>query len=131
VPRRGGYVGDTAAHGRLALEQLQARAYDLIVCDLWRLELDGPGLYREREERYPEPRRRVIFLAGETLSPGAREFLDGLEELCLGKPFRAAEVRQALPVPSEVSLTHNEILCRDEPPDCKRHGLEGLGQPLG
>jgi PleD family two-component response regulator len=37
--RRGGYVVDTAANGRLALEKLQAQAYDLILCDLRMPEL--------------------------------------------------------------------------------------------
>ena len=34
--------------------QLQERAYDLILCDLRMPELDGPGLYRALESRYPE-----------------------------------------------------------------------------
>jgi two-component system NtrC family sensor kinase len=43
------------------------------------LELDGPGCYRELEERYPELRRRVIFLTGDALSPDARELLGRVE----------------------------------------------------
>ena len=94
--RRGGYVVDTAANGRLALENLQAQAYDLILCDLRMPELDGASFYRELEERYPELRRRVIFLTGDTLSPDARAFLDKVEVPRLSKPFRAAEVRRVV-----------------------------------
>src|SRR5919108_564287 len=90
---RSGYAVDTAANGRLALDKLQERTYDLILCDLRMPELDGPGLYRELEERYPQLRRRVVFLTGDTLSPEAREFLEKVDVARLSKPFRAAEVR--------------------------------------
>jgi PAS domain S-box-containing protein len=92
--RRDGYQVDTASNGRLALEQLQRRAYDLILCDLRMPELDGPGLYRELEGRLPHLLPRVIFLTGDTLSPEAREFLEQAGVIRLNKPFRAAEVRR-------------------------------------
>src|SRR5262249_54997928 len=94
--RRSGYAVDTAANGRLALDKLQERTYDLILCDLWMPELDGPGLYREIEERYPQLGRRVVFLTGDTLSPEAREFLEKVGVARLSKPFRAAEVRRVV-----------------------------------
>jgi CheY-like chemotaxis protein len=56
--------------------------------------LDGPGFCREIEERYPQLRRRVVFLTGDTLGPDAREFLEKVDVARLRKPFRAAEVRR-------------------------------------
>jgi C4-dicarboxylate-specific signal transduction histidine kinase len=94
--RRSGYVVDTAANGRVALDKLQERPYDLILCDLRMPELDGPGLYRALEACYPQLRRRVIFLTGDTLSPAAREFLETAGVAHLSKPFRVAEVRRAV-----------------------------------
>jgi CheY-like chemotaxis protein len=94
--RRSGYVVDTAANGRVALDKLQERPYDLILCDLRMPELDGPGLYRALEACDPPLRRRVIFLTGDTLSPEAREFLETAGVPRLSKPFRAAEVRRAV-----------------------------------
>ena len=94
--RRSGYVVDTAANGRLALDKLQERTYDLILCDLRMPELDGAGLYRELEACYPQLRRRVIFLTGDTLSSEAREFLETAGVARLSKPFRTAEVRRAV-----------------------------------
>jgi PAS domain S-box-containing protein len=93
---RDGYHVDTAGNGRLALEKLQRRAYDLILCDLRMPELDGPGLYREIEEHLPHLMRRIIFLTGDTLSPEAREFLEKAAISRLNKPFRAADVRRAV-----------------------------------
>lgn len=94
--RRSGYAVDTAANGRLALDKLQERTYDLILCDLRMPELDGPGLYCELGERYPRLQRRVVFLTGDTLSPETREFLEKVDVVRLSKPFRAAEVRRAV-----------------------------------
>jgi CheY-like chemotaxis protein len=94
--RRDGYHVDTAGNGRLALEKLRGRAYDLILCDLRMPELDGPGLYRALEEYLPHLLRRMIFLTGDTLSSEAREFLEEAGVSRLNKPFRAAEVRRAV-----------------------------------
>jgi two-component system NtrC family sensor kinase len=87
---------ETAAHGRQALEQIRNQDYDLILCDLRMPELDGPGFYREMAQSHPHLRERIIFLTGDTLSPEAQEFLEQVGVPRLSKPFRAAEVRQAI-----------------------------------
>jgi CheY-like chemotaxis protein len=93
---RDGYLVDTAANGRLALEKLYKRAYDLILCDLRMPELDGPGLYREVEQRSPTLIQRMIFLTGDTLSSETRIFLERADMPYLSKPFRAADVRRVV-----------------------------------
>jgi CheY-like chemotaxis protein len=93
---RDGYVVNTASNGRLALEKLAERAYDLILCDLRMPELDGPGLYRELEQRAPDLLKRMIFLTGDTLSSETTLFLEKADMPYLSKPFRAADVRRVV-----------------------------------
>jgi CheY-like chemotaxis protein len=47
-------------------------------------------------QSHPHLRRRVIFLTGDTLNQEAQEFLARVGVSRLSKPFRAAEVRQAI-----------------------------------
>jgi CheY-like chemotaxis protein len=93
VLRRDGHTVDTAANGRLALAQVAAQPYDLVLCDLRMPELDGPGLYQAFQQHYPHLLSRIIFLTGDTLSPEARTFLEQTGVPRLSKPCRAAEVR--------------------------------------
>ena len=94
--RRDGYSVDTVANGRLALAQLQERAYDLILSDLRMPELDGPGLYQALAQQYPHLLRRFIFLTGDTLSPETLAFFAKHGVLRLTKPFTAMEVRRVI-----------------------------------
>jgi CheY-like chemotaxis protein len=93
---RDGYVVSTASNGRVALEKLEERPYDLILCDLRMPELDGPGLYRELERRAPDLLKRMIFLTGDTLSSETSIFLKSADMPYLSKPFRAADVRRVV-----------------------------------
>jgi two-component system NtrC family sensor kinase len=93
---RNGHTVDTAANGRLALTMLEARAYDLILCDVRMPELDGPSLYRILERQQPHLCQRLIFLTGDTLEPATQEFLEASGAPCLTKPFPIAEVRRAI-----------------------------------
>jgi CheY-like chemotaxis protein len=91
-----GHAVDTAGNGAIALEKLGERTYDLILSDMKMPELDGPGLYRELERRYPELTRRVLFLTGDTLGPEITEFLERTGARSLNKPFALEEARRVV-----------------------------------
>ena len=94
--RRNGHTVDTAANGRLALMQLQARAYDLILSDLRMPELDGPALYRALVTLYPQLCQRFIFLTGDSLNPDTQAFSVQHHVLQLFKPYTAADLRRVI-----------------------------------
>jgi CheY-like chemotaxis protein len=91
-----GHRADTVADGIAALEKLAERPYDVILSDLRMPELDGPGLYREVERRYPQFVSRFAFLTGDALGDETRAFLEAVRAPHLGKPFSGEDVVRAL-----------------------------------
>jgi CheY-like chemotaxis protein len=88
-----GHVVETVGNGEAALGKLAMGEYDLILSDIRMPELDGPSLYWQIERRDPRLLHRMIFLTGDTLSPGTREFLEKTGAPCLAKPFALSDVR--------------------------------------
>ena len=91
---RDGHHVEIAHNGLQALTMLQAREYDLILCDLRMPELDGPGLYQAVSIAQPRLLPRFIFLTGDTLGPEASAFLSQVKAPRLIKPFSAADSRR-------------------------------------
>ncbi len=57
-----GYDVDTAGNGREALQKIDQRDYDLIICDMRMPELDGPGLCRALHARSIQTLAHLVFL---------------------------------------------------------------------
>jgi signal transduction histidine kinase/CheY-like chemotaxis protein len=91
-----GYQVETAANGRMALEKLRERTYDLLLSDLRMPELDGMGLYEELTQHYPHLLPRLIFLTGDTLNAETTRLLEQVGAPRLSKPFTATEVRRVV-----------------------------------
>jgi CheY-like chemotaxis protein len=91
-----GYQVETAANGRMALEKLRERPYDLLLSDLRMPELDGMGLYEELAQHYPHLLSRLIFLTGDTLNAETMRLLEQVGAPRLSKPFTATEVRRVV-----------------------------------
>ena len=89
-----GYEVDTAANGRLALDKIEARPYDLIISDLHMPELDGVGLYREIKRRQPALLTRFIIVSGSLDKPEYQRFLAESAAPILTKPFAIPDLRR-------------------------------------
>jgi CheY-like chemotaxis protein len=94
--RRDGYIVCSASNGRQALAQLQARHYDVIVCDLGMPELDGPTFYALLTRQYPALRQRIIFLTGDTGGEASRTFLTQCGRPWLRKPSPITTIRRTI-----------------------------------
>ena len=87
-----GYDVATAESGAVALEMLAELPFDAVVSDLRMPDMDGAALWREVGARWPALARRMLFVTGDTLSAGAREFLAGTGCPSLDKPFSKADL---------------------------------------
>jgi len=91
-----GYEVATAESGAVALALLETARFDAIVSDLRMPDMDGATLWREVSQKYPSLARRMLFVTGDTLSPGAREFLRKAHCIGLDKPFSKADLLAAV-----------------------------------
>jgi len=87
-----GYDVDTAPHGVAALERLARRTYDVVLSDLRMPELDGLGLFREIEQRYPDLLHRFAFITGTSEHADYQGFVDDVKVPVLTKPFDMADL---------------------------------------
>jgi PAS domain S-box-containing protein len=101
-----GYDVATADSGAVALELLDTARFDAIVSDLRMPDMDGAALWRAVRQRHPALARRMVFVTGDTLSPGARQFLDQTGCPRLDKPFTRSDLHGLLAAVLQSDSTH-------------------------
>ncbi len=87
-----GFSVSLASDGIEALERIQERPYDLIVCDLKMPRLDGAAFYRQLEADHAALARRVLFVTGDVAGTEAERFLEETGCRWLPKPFRLKDL---------------------------------------
>jgi two-component system NtrC family sensor kinase len=70
------------------------RAFDLIFCDLMMPVVNGFEFYRRLRLMAPELAERTVFLTGGAFTDEARQFLAGVRNLSITKPFELATLRE-------------------------------------
>lgn len=88
-----GYELVTAANGQEALAQLAAGAFDLILCDLMMPGVSGMDIYQYLRERYPGRERLLVFLTGGVFTDEAHDFVSGIANPVVQKPFNFQQLR--------------------------------------
>jgi signal transduction histidine kinase/CheY-like chemotaxis protein len=89
-----GHAVISAGNGKEALEQVSGEEKpDAIVLDLKMPVMDGQEFFAELQDNYPGLAERVLFLTGDTLSPGARKFLEKSRRPYMSKPFTFNELK--------------------------------------
>ncbi|HVU50429.1 MAG TPA: ATP-binding protein [Polyangia bacterium] len=80
--------------GRDALARLAAdQAFDVILCDLMMGDMTGMDLYAEVARRSEALAQRIVFMTGGVFTDGARDFLGGVTNACIEKPFDLVALR--------------------------------------
>ena len=87
------YEVDVCLNGRDALAMIEAKQYDLVLCDLMMPRMSGMQLYEACVGSNPLIARRFFFLTGGACTPLARDFLESVECPKIMKPFRPSELR--------------------------------------
>ncbi len=82
-----GYRVETANNGAKALNRIASQEYDLIISDLCMPEMSGEKLHAAIRENYPHMLDRIVFLTGDTVSPGSRSFLEKTGAQWLSRRF--------------------------------------------
>ncbi len=92
--RDAGFDVDRAQDGEEAIERVQARAYDLIVCDLKMPRVDGMAFFSHLASTAPALTRRLVFVTGDVAGTEAEAFLERSGCRWLAKPFRLRDLIQ-------------------------------------
>ena len=90
--RDAGFSVTLASDGIEALERMNERPYDLVVCDLKMPRLDGAAFYRRLEVEHAALARRVLFVTGDVAGTEAERFLEETGCRWLPKPFRLKDL---------------------------------------
>lgn len=88
---RQGHDAETAADGLSAWEMMEARDFDVLLCDINMPRLDGMGLLRRMKDKMPNP-PEVIMLTGQGTVETAIEAMKLGAYDYLTKPYRIAEL---------------------------------------
>jgi CheY-like chemotaxis protein len=87
----------TVTSGTEALDLVGAgQRFDAILSDLMMPHMTGMDLYEQLCAIAPDQARRMIFLTGGAFTERARQFLDGVKNPCVEKPFELANVLELI-----------------------------------
>lgn len=90
--RDAGFEVDRASDGEQAIAATQARAYDVIICDLKMPGVNGIAFYHHLAATAPALTRRVVFVTGDVAGTDAEAFLERSGCRWLAKPFRLRDL---------------------------------------
>ena len=91
-----GYQAATANAGEDALEMLARDRYDIILSDFRMPGMDGQEFYHRAVAEHPELAHRIVFLTGDSVGNGAREFLEATACPHLTKPYALQTVQDMI-----------------------------------
>jgi two-component system cell cycle sensor histidine kinase/response regulator CckA len=104
----GDHAVTAVASAREALSLIRGgERYEAIFCDLMMPEMSGMEFYGVLRTQCPDQAARVIFLSGGAFTTRAAEFLRGVANEAVEKPFEPSAVRQA--VAHVMSHPHHEV----------------------
>lgn len=81
---------------RAALASMLEGAFDVVLCDLMMPDLTGMDVFERLSEERPDLAQKLIFISGGAFTDRARDFLATTRRPQVRKPFRHAEIIDAI-----------------------------------
>jgi DNA-binding NtrC family response regulator len=91
-----GYLVACVDNGSDGLRQVMAAEFDAVICDMVMPRMAGDMFYLAVQRVKPALCERFVFVTGHGESPGVREFLSGLSERVIAKPFNLEDLSEAV-----------------------------------
>jgi two-component system, cell cycle sensor histidine kinase and response regulator CckA len=91
-----GYQVVCADNGSEALRQVMVTDFDAVICDMVMPRMAGDMFYVAVQRIKPALCERFVFVTGHGESPGVREFLAGVSERVIAKPFNLDDLTEAV-----------------------------------
>jgi CheY-like chemotaxis protein len=88
-----GFEVEVAVNGKVALDILHQKEYDLCLIDIRTPAMNGIELYEHLEKDHPAMVNRIVFSTGDVLSGNIKTFLEESNRPYLAKPFTPDELR--------------------------------------
>jgi two-component system response regulator PilR (NtrC family) len=89
--RRDGFEVDTAENGAAAIERIEKRFFDAVICDVRMPDIDGLGVLRKAKETWPDT--AVIMITAYASTESAVEAMKQGALDYITKPFKVEEIR--------------------------------------
>ena len=90
------YAVDVAEDGQDAWQKIQNKKYDCTFLDLKMPGMSGQDLFQLIQGIGGRPPRKVIFIAGDTMSPDTLDFISQTTTPVVTKPFSLEELLQTV-----------------------------------
>jgi CheY-like chemotaxis protein len=83
--------------GRAAKELLERdHRFDVVLCDLMMTDVSGTDLHAWLSENRPRLAARLVFITGGVFTPRTREYLSGVSNQVVAKPFEIGRLRSVV-----------------------------------
>jgi CheY-like chemotaxis protein len=94
--RRRGYDTEYVESAAAALGRVHEREFDIVLTDLRMPKMSGEDLWQTLRRERPALAKRTVFMTGYYAARETAAIVDAIEQPCLTKPFRAAELDELL-----------------------------------
>jgi CheY-like chemotaxis protein len=85
-----------AVDAKTALNIIESKDFDFVICDIKMPGISGPDFYRIIREKRLFLCDRIIFMTGDLLSDTTRAFLDSVTNPNIEKPFNLDELKEII-----------------------------------